>query len=416
MNKFTPYALAALPTSNIDVNGIYFIKASSGAKFKIYIRKNDNSSWVDLGVTDQVRSVNGFTDENVQLNLSFLNGVLSLSGSADTINLDARYTKISDNIAWSRITGRPTTLVGYGITDAARDADVVKKAGAAQTVSSAITFTASPKVPLGAGAADAIRKSQLDDTASDLQVQINNLSSAVTDGMRVPTDLNCSTSPNYPASERGDGYVVTHAGKIGGASGIVVRVGAEIRCKTTTAGGTHATVGSNFYILESDLDQATQSVVGFAKIATQALANAGTNDTDFITPKKLHPVVDSKLQDFATDLDGKFVKFVAQTLDASQKTQARNNIGAADDAAVVKKAGTAQSVSSAITFTVSPKVPNATGNTDALNLGGMNSVTEGKFVRFDIGNQGLTEARKGNARANIDAASVSDVSWAAKEW
>lgn len=54
----------------------------------------------------------------------------------DTANLDnaAGYTLMVDiagtNIAWSKITGTPNTLAGYGITDAVNSADVVRAGGA----------------------------------------------------------------------------------------------------------------------------------------------------------------------------------------------------------------------------------------------------------------------------------------------
>jgi hypothetical protein len=86
------------------------------------------------------------------------------------------------------------------------------------------------------------------------QGQINALATVVNEGIKVPVPINCSTNPNYPASTKGDSYLVTVAGKIGGASGIIVDVGDKIICLTTNAGGTQASVGSNFYILESNFN------------------------------------------------------------------------------------------------------------------------------------------------------------------
>jgi hypothetical protein len=86
------------------------------------------------------------------------------------------------------------------------------------------------------------------------QGQINALATAVNEGIKVPVPIDCSTNPNYPASTKGDSYLVTAAGRIGGASGIIVDVGDKIICLTTNAGGTQASVGSNFYILESNFN------------------------------------------------------------------------------------------------------------------------------------------------------------------
>lgn len=69
--------------------------------------------------------------------------------------------------------------------------------------------------------------------------------------------IDASTNPNYPASNRGDTYRISVAGKIGGASGPNVEVGDMIVALTDgTAAGTHATVGANWNIIQSNIDGA----------------------------------------------------------------------------------------------------------------------------------------------------------------
>lgn len=412
--NFKAYGLKNLPSSNIDVDGLYFIKPDGEEEFKIYIRKADNSAWVGLGTTSAITSVNGLTGSSVQLDLDFLDGVLSLTGSDESINLDARYVGANDGIAWSRITGRPTTLSGYGITDAARDNEVVKLTGN-QSVAGNKTFSSAVTVGSASSANHAIRKVQMDTAVNNLQSQIDDISGTVSSGLSYKGEIDASSNPNYPAADKGDMWIISEAGRIGGSSGMQVDVGNTLICKEdNTSSGTQSQVGDKWTVLQADLDQATETKVGFAKIATQAIVDAGTNDEDIVTPKKLHPVVDSKLQDFATDLDGKFVKYVAQTLNAAQKTQARSNIGAADDSRVVKLTGN-QSVAGVKTFTSKPRIPNATDNNEAIPLGQMNSITESKFIRFDAP-QSLSDLQTRQARTNIDAPSQADVQWGAKEW
>jgi hypothetical protein len=91
-----------------------------------------------------------------------------------------------------------------------------------------------------------------------------------------PTDYKGSGSVN-----EGDTFYITVAGTMG--TGTTVNVGDMIVANTDTPGQTDA----NWYVLESNRDQATESVLGVAKIATQSIANAGTNDTDIITALKL---------------------------------------------------------------------------------------------------------------------------------
>lgn len=62
--------------------------------------------------------------------------------------------------------------------------------------------------------------------------------------LRGSTD--CSSNPNYPAASKGDAYVVTVAGKIGGASGQSVSAGDVYVALADNAGGTQAAVGSSW--------------------------------------------------------------------------------------------------------------------------------------------------------------------------
>src|SRR5690625_6670313 len=144
MAKFTPYGLKALPTTGIDVNGLYFIKGDADTSFKIYIRKADNSDWVSLGTVDAVESVNNLIGE-VKIDLDFTDGKLKIlatgSGTATQvteINLDSRYRRTGVDIDWSEITGIPNFAL---------DDEVVKLTGN-QTVGGTKTFSSNVPIPL----------------------------------------------------------------------------------------------------------------------------------------------------------------------------------------------------------------------------------------------------------------------------
>lgn len=69
--------------------------------------------------------------------------------------------------------------------------------------------------------------------------------------------IDASASPNYPASNRGDTYKVSVAGKIGGASGPNVEVGDILMAITDgTASGTQAAVGAQWTIVQNNIDGA----------------------------------------------------------------------------------------------------------------------------------------------------------------
>jgi len=69
--------------------------------------------------------------------------------------------------------------------------------------------------------------------------------------------IDCSTNPNYPEGNAGDVYVVSSAGKIGGASGIDVEAGDFIICNTdNTPSGDEVTVGQYWDVLQTNIDGA----------------------------------------------------------------------------------------------------------------------------------------------------------------
>jgi hypothetical protein len=78
----------------------------------------------------------------------------------------------------------------------------------------------------------------------------------------------CSANPNYPAASAGHVYKVSVAGKIGGASGPNVEAGDTLICNVdSSASGDHATVGSNWSIIQTNVDDPV------GRTATQTLTN-----------------------------------------------------------------------------------------------------------------------------------------------
>jgi hypothetical protein len=66
-------------------------------------------------------------------------------------------------------------------------------------------------------------------------------------------NLDCSANPNYPAASKGDVYTVSGPGKIGGGSGVDVEVGDVFRALADNAGGTQASVGSSWAVVQANL-------------------------------------------------------------------------------------------------------------------------------------------------------------------
>lgn len=130
--------------------------------------------------------------------------------------------------------------------------------------------------------------------------------------------INASTNPNYPAGQVGHAYTISIAGKIGGAFGDDVQVRDVIYCIANNPGGDKETAGFAWNIIQSNLVQATESIAGFAQIATQAEVTAGVNNSKFLTPLKLVTWFAAQL---ATE---------AQAGISERATQAEVNAGADD--------------------------------------------------------------------------------------
>lgn len=82
----------------------------------------------------------------------------------------------------------------------------------------------------------------------------------------------CSSNPNYPLANKADAYVVSVAGKIGGASGTAVDVGDVVVASADNVGGTQAGVGSSWFILEHNLAGALLSANNLSDLANTATA------------------------------------------------------------------------------------------------------------------------------------------------
>jgi len=93
--------------------------------------------------------------------------------------------------------------------------------------------------------------------------------------MELKGDTDCSANPNYPTALKGDAYIVTVAGKIGGASGKAVDVGDAYIASSDNAGGDEAGVGSSWFVLEHNFSAATPA----EQLSGTEAAKASTPDS-----------------------------------------------------------------------------------------------------------------------------------------
>lgn len=102
---------------------------------------------------------------------------------------------------------------------------------------------------------------------------------AVTGLLEFKGSTDCSANPNYPSASKGDAYVVSVAGKIGGASGKSVDVGDMYLATADNAGGTEASVGTSWTVLEHNLVGALLSANNLSDLASASTARTNLGGT-----------------------------------------------------------------------------------------------------------------------------------------
>lgn len=120
--------------------------------------------------------------------------------------------------------------------------------------------------------------------ASSEPATFGQLSALIADSVKPPLPIDCSGNPNYPAATAGDSYKVSVAGLIGGSSGLVVAIGDLIIASVNTAAGNQATVGANWGVYQTLIEQATTVVYGIVRKSTNAEAIAGSSTDSVLTP------------------------------------------------------------------------------------------------------------------------------------
>lgn len=155
--------------------------------------------------------------------------------------------------------------------------------------------------------------------------------------------IDCSANPNYPAALKGDVWVISVAGLIGGASGISVQAGDAILALADNAGGTQAAVGSSWSILQANLVGALLAVNNLSDV--QNVATARTN-------LGLGSAATTASTDYATAAQGTLASSAVQR--AGDTMTGALSFGSAGTATNLQlsRAGTAPSISDASIFRI----------------------------------------------------------------
>lgn len=131
------------------------------------------------------------------------------------------------------------------------------------------------------------------------------------------TAIDASTEPNYPEGERGYLFLISVAGKIGGASGIAVEAGDIVYCITDSEGGTQAEVGSEWGIIQNNVIFETETS-NLKENGTAALGSSGkVANSDHVHPSDSTKVSHSLAiaeNDFLVGDSSPFGQWVKKTL------------------------------------------------------------------------------------------------------
>lgn len=115
----------------------------------------------------------------------------------------------------------------------------------------------------------------------------NYVDGLVDGSLKQPEAYDPTVTSNYPLTyggnsvEAGDSFRITAAGTMGSRT---VNVEDLLIALVDNPG---ASTDADWMVAESNRDQATETILGLSKIATQALTDAGVDDLTYITPLKL---------------------------------------------------------------------------------------------------------------------------------
>ena len=252
-------ATVVIPIVTVDNAGHVTAKSTTTANLDYVKVAADITTAADYRV---LLGSTGSTVETIQLNkaasLKFNPSTGTLTATHFTGALTNNF-KISLNGTTTTFdnSSSPSTVTLYAPTGAGIAGQVLQSTGGAPSWVSLVSVVNSSSTGTDIPSASAV------------YAAINNGIKA-NDAMLFKGTIDASTNPNYPGpSIVGDTYRITVAGKIGGASGINVEVGDMIIAIVDNAGGTQATVGASWTIVQGNIDGA---VIGPASATDGAIA------------------------------------------------------------------------------------------------------------------------------------------------
>jgi len=274
--------------------GIGESDASDASAGQVPTKQSDGTtSWETPGASDTANAINGATAKTTPVDADYV----PITDSAASFALkkvtwanvkatlksyfDTLYAAITHTHAQSDITNLTTDLaakeaVANKDTDTGLAANSDTKYPSQKAVKAYVDTNAvyvggdemSGSLVMGGNTVYGLATPSANDHAANKQY----VDTAVTGLLDFKGSTDASANPNYPSASKGDAYVVSVAGKVGGASGKSVDVGDVYVAIADNAGGTEASVGTSWIVLEHNLQGALLSANNLSDLANAETA------------------------------------------------------------------------------------------------------------------------------------------------
>lgn len=240
--------------------GSLYYRRDGGAGTTLYVKESGsgNTGWVAYGGAGSFQPLDGTLTALASLMIAA--NSLSIGTGADAFS----QTSFAANTFPARASSG--NLVAKAITDFGLSLLDDADASAGRTtlgLGTVATLASDTDGTLAANSDTSVATQKAVKTYIDL---------AVTGLLDFKGSTNASANPNYPAASKGDAYVVSAAGKIGGASGKSVDIGDVYVASADNAGGTEASVGTSWFVLEHNLVGALLSANNLSDLASASTA------------------------------------------------------------------------------------------------------------------------------------------------
>lgn len=279
-----------------------------------------NGSWLDMGVQGGSGATNlgaSYAATTVTVTSDTGDDVTLVAADTDSAGVmtDAMFDKLDGIEAGADVTDAANVEAAGALMDSEVDADIKTLSLPASTTISAFgasliddTAASNARTTLELGTVatlasdtDGTLAANSDTVVATQKATKTYVDTAVTGLLDFKGSTDASSNPNYPAASKGDAYVVSVAGKVGGASGKSVDVGDMYVATADNAGGTEAGVGASWTVLEHNLVGALLASNNLSDVASAATAFSNIKQAASTTATGVVELADATEAETRTD-------------------------------------------------------------------------------------------------------------------